>query len=118
GWCPGRRLISRADPPVTGRVDPSVVVELIAGALESGLPLARAMEAVAESLTPGPDAEALGRAASSLRSGVPAPVAAAALPEEFEALGQSAVLAELAGADLARALRSAAQDARRGRARA
>ncbi|EYT49503.1 type II secretion system F family protein [Brachybacterium muris] len=118
GWWWMRRLISRADPPVTGRVDPSVVLELIAGALESGLPLARAMEAVAESLTPGPDAEALARAASSLRSGVPAPVAAAALPEEFEALGQSAVLAELAGADLARALRSAAQDARRGRARA
>lgn len=118
GWWWMRRLIRRADPPASARVDPSVVLELIAGALDSGLPLARAMEAVAESLTPGTDAQALFRAASSLRSGVPAAVATAALPEEFAAVGQSAVLGELAGADLARALRSAALDSRRGRARA
>ncbi|MFC7456607.1 type II secretion system F family protein [Brachybacterium sp. GCM10030267] len=117
GWWWMRRLIRRADPPSGQRVDPSVVLELIAGALESGLPLSRSVSAVAGALTAGPDAHALERLATSLEAGVPAAVATRELPAEFTALGESAVLAETAGADLAHVLRSAARDARRGRAR-
>lgn len=117
GWWWMHRLIRRADPPAAQDVDPSVVLELIAGALDAGSPLPTAIEAVAASLSPGADAEALARAAGSLRAGVPAAIATAQLPAEFAALGQSAVLAQAAGADLAGALRSSAQDARRGRSR-
>lgn len=124
GWAWMHRLLRMADPPAQRSVDPSVLLELIAGALDSGSPLPAAMDAVAEALTvgpgdpPDPSAEALHRAAASLRSGVPAAVATSGLPLSLAPLGQSAVLAEVAGADLSRALRSAAQDARRGRARA
>lgn len=117
GWWWMHRLIRQADPPREHRVDPSVVLELIAGALESGLPLARSVAAVAESLAPGPDATVLSRLATALTAGVPAAEAARALPPTWEVLGRSAVLAEGSGADLARVLRSAARDARRGRAR-
>lgn len=117
GWWWMHRMIRQADPPRHHRVDPSVVLELIAGALDSGLPLARSVAAVAESLSPGADATALTRLAAALTAGVPAPHATRALPPELEALGQSAVLAEGTGADLARVLRSAARDGRRAHAR-
>lgn len=117
GWWWMRRLIRRADPPRSCDVDSSVVLELIAGALESGLPLARSVEAVGEALGEDQGAAALGRLSSALLAGVPAPVATRHLPRELAALGQSAVLAESSGADLAQVLRSAARDARRGRAR-
>lgn len=123
GWWWMHRLIHRADPPRRHRVDPSVMLELIAGSLESGLPLSRAVAAVGESLSPtgaaraGEEATALARLATALAAGVPAVHATRALPAELEALGHSAVHAEGTGADLARVLRSAARDARRGRAR-
>lgn len=117
GWWWMQRLIHRADPPSTGRVDPSVVLELIAGALESGLPLGRSVRSVAEALAPGPDTEALTRAATALEAGLAPELATAGLPAEFAALRESAILAESAGADLSRVLRSAGRDARRGRAR-
>lgn len=117
GWSWMRRLLLRADPPRRHRVDPSVQLELIAGALESGLPLPRAVAAVAEALPPGQEAAALQRVAAALGAGVPAALAGAALPEELSALARSAVLAEGTGADLAGVLRAAARDARRGRAR-
>ncbi|GAA1491328.1 type II secretion system F family protein [Brachybacterium sacelli] len=117
GWWWMRRLIHQADPPAGSHVDPSVVLELIAGALESGLPLARSVSAVAQALPAGPDALVLGRLATALEAGLPAALAAGDLPPQFAPLGQSAVLAESAGADLARVLRSAARDGRRGRAR-
>ncbi|WP_422115555.1 type II secretion system F family protein [Brachybacterium sp. UNK5269] len=117
GWWWMRRLIHRADPPRPSRVDPSVVLELIAGALESGLPLSRAVAAVAPSLPAGSDAAALARLSTALEAGVPASLATAGLPPGLAALGDSALLAETTGADLARVLRSAARDARRGRAR-
>lgn len=117
GWWWMRRLMRRADPPRDAAVDPSVVLELVAGALESGLPLSRAVRDVAEALPAGADAESLHRSAAALAAGIPAPVATAGLPRELEALSSSAVLAESTGADLARVLRSAARDARRGRAR-
>ena len=138
GWWWMHRLIRRADPPRRHRVDPSVVLELIAGSLESGLPLSRAVAAVGEALSPTDSAPigsvsagsvsagsappvaaaaALTRLAVALSAGVPAIHATRALPAELEALGHSAVLAEGTGADLARVLRSAARDARRGRTR-
>ena len=117
GWWWMRRLLRSADPPLRTEVDPSVALELIAGALESGLPLSRALAAVAAALPGGTDAEAMRAVASALAAGVPARLAVDALPAELDALGRSAVLAEETGADLARVLRSAARDARRGRAR-
>ncbi len=117
GWWWMRRLIRRADPPLPSRVDPSVVLELIAGALESGLPLSRAVAAVAPCLPPGIDTSALTRLSTALEAGVPASLATADLPPGLAALADSALLAETTGADLARVLRSAARDARRGRAR-
>ena len=117
GWWWMRRLVHRADPPRSHQVDPSVQLELIAGALDSGLPLARAVAAVGAALPPGDEATALQRSASALEAGVPAALAGRALPAELSALARSAVLAEGTGADLARVLRSAARDLRRGRAR-
>lgn len=112
-----RRLLRRADPPRTARVDPSVLLDLVAGALASGLPLAAACSAVAAALDPGPDRTALDRLARALRAGVPAPQAADPLPADLRGLGESAALAEESGADLAGVLRSAARDLRRDRAR-
>src|SRR5699024_1545224 len=112
GWWWMRRLVRRADPPATSQVDASVLLELIAGALESGLPLARAVAAVAEALDAGPDASALAR-----QAGPPAALASSDRPPPLAALGESAVLAERSGADLAQVLRSAARDTRRSRAR-
>jgi tight adherence protein B len=117
GWWWMRRLLRSADPPHREEVDASVVLELIAGALESGLPLSRALDAVGTALPAGEDAESMRAVSTALASGVPARVAVAALPAQLEALGRSATLAEETGADLARVLRSAARDARRGRAR-
>lgn len=118
GWWWMRRLIRRADPPHRHPVDPSVQLELIAGALDSGLPLARAVSAVGQALPDGEEATALQRTATALEAGVPAALAGQALPAELAALTRAVVLAEGTGADLSRVLRSAARDARRGRARA
>lgn len=117
GWWWMRRLIRQADPPASLQVDPSVLLELIGGALESGLPLARAVTAVADALETGPDASALSRLGAALEAGIPAALATGDLPPALAALGESAVLADNSGADLAQVLRSAARDARRSRAR-
>jgi tight adherence protein B len=117
GWWWMRRLIHRADPPHRHQVDPSVQLELIAGALDSGLPLAHAVAAVGDALPAGDEATALQRFSAALAAGVPATLAGRALPPELSALSRSAVLTEDTGADLARVLRSAARDARRSRAR-
>ncbi|WP_114853560.1 type II secretion system F family protein [Brachybacterium sp. YJGR34] len=117
GWWWMRRLVRRADPPAGRGVDPSLLLELIAGALESGLPLGPSVGAVAEALPPGPEATRLARLAGALAAGMPAALAARELPGPLETLGRSAVLAERSGADLAGVLRTAARDARRGRAR-
>ena len=117
GWWWMRRLIHRADPPRRRRVDPSVQLELIAGALDSGLPLSRAAAAVGHALPAGDEATALQRVSAALEAGVPAALAGRALPTELDSLARSAVLAEGTGSDLSRVLRSAARDARRGRAR-
>ena len=118
GWWWMQRLIRRADPPETGRVDPSVVLELIAGALESGLAAGAVRRLGRRSRCPRVrTSETLGRLAGALDAGLPAVLATAELPSGVRRAGESAVLAESAGADLARVLRSAARDARRGRAR-
>src|SRR5690606_28364124 len=103
---PGRRPAAapgRLDLGTTarrrGEVDPAVARELIAGALESGLPLSRALAAGAAALPGGTDAEAMRAVASALAAGVPARLAVDALPAELDALGRSAVLAEETGAD-------------------
>ena len=57
------------------------------------------------------------RLASALEAGIPAALASSDLPPPLAALGESAVLAESSGADLAQVLRSAARDTRRSRAR-
>src|SRR5699024_6299970 len=117
GWWWMRRLVRRADPPRHHRVDPSVQLELIAGALDSGLPLAGAVAAVSEALPAGEEATALQQLATAPGAGVPASLAGRTLPAELAVLARSAALAEGTGADLSRVLRSAARDARRGRAR-
>lgn len=117
GWWWMRRLVHRADPPRHHRVDPSVQLELIAGALDSGLPLARAVAAVGQALPSGQEATMLQQFATALGAGVPATLAGSTLPAELAVLARSVVLAEGTGADLSRVLRSAARDARRGRAR-
>lgn len=118
GWWWMRRLLHRADPPARHQVDTSVQLELIAGALEAGLPLARAVAAVGMALPEGAEATALRRVATALEAGVPAALTGNALPAGLEPLSRSVALAAGTGADLSRVLRSAARDARRGRARA
>ncbi|PMC76849.1 MULTISPECIES: type II secretion system F family protein [unclassified Brachybacterium] len=117
GWWWMHRMLRAADPPAPVGLDGSVLLELVAGALEAGLPLASAAQAVAQALPTSADREALERFASGLHSGLGAERAARALPTQLAALGRSAVLAEGTGADLSRVLRSAARDGRRGRAR-
>lgn len=117
GWWWMRRLVRKADPPRHHHVDPSVQLELIAGALESGLPLSRAVAAVGDALPAGAEATSLLKVAAALEAGVPAALAGRALPAELSPLARSATLAEGTGADLSRVLRSAARDARHGRAR-
>src|SRR5699024_4392949 len=68
-------------------------------------------------LPAGEEATALQQLATALGAGVPASLAGRTLPAELAVLARSAALAEGTGADLSRALRSAARDARRGRAR-
>ncbi len=116
GWWWMHRLLQRADPPPPPGVDPSVLLELIAGALRAGLPPAHAVLAVAQEID-GADAEVLEAYGRALAAGVPASLAATRLPAPLAPLGTGVVLAAEAGADLARVLRSAAADSRRGRAR-
>ncbi|PWH06513.1 pilus assembly protein TadB [Brachybacterium endophyticum] len=121
GWWWMRSLMRTAEGRVSTAVDPSVLLDLVAGAMTSGLPLAGACEVVAHALSEDRDshgaARDLDRFAQSLASGVPATLAAAHLDPSLAVLGQSALLAERSGADLTRVLSGAAQDARRDRAR-
>lgn len=121
GWTWMRRLLNSAEGTHHHRVDPSVLLELIAGALSAGLPLGRAAGIVAasadERTAQDPAIISLSRFAASLSGGIPSALAARHLDPTLRVLGQSALLSESAGADLARVLRSAAADARRGRAR-
>lgn len=117
GWWWMRQLMHAAEQGGTTGVDPSVLLELVAEALGAGLPLAEACRSVGDALPDEEFGEALRRYATSARAGVPAQVSARELPTELAALGESAVLAERSGADLARILRGGAQDARRSRAR-
>lgn len=138
GWVWMRRMLRAADPPVRDEVDPSVVLELTAGALRGGLPLSHAVQAVASAL-PGPamsgssrepiavtsptgarwrsDAAALSSFGAALAAGVPPDAAGSALPNRFAALRECAILAARSGADLVQVLQAAAQDGRRSRAR-
>src|SRR5699024_12421830 len=99
------------------RGGPWVRLELLAGAPASGQPRAGAAAAVGDALPTGEEATALQQLATALGAGVPAALAGRTLPAELDVLARSAALAEGTGADLARVLRSAARDARRGGAR-
>lgn len=118
GWLWMRRLLRRADPPPAPGVDPSVLLELIAGALSTGLGLPMACRAVADALPEHAVSADLDRFAQALLAGVSAREAARALPAHLAPLVESAQLAAASGADLSGVLRSAAEDSRRGRARA
>src|SRR5699024_3411115 len=109
-------LLGRAPPRAHG-VGRWARLALSAGALDSGLPLAGGVAAVREAVPAGEEATALQQLATALGAGVPASLAGRTLPAELAVLARSAALAEGTGADLSRVLRSAARDARRGRAR-
>jgi tight adherence protein B len=121
GWWWMRSLLRSAEGHAHSGVDPSVLLDLIAGAMTSGLPLAGAASVVARALAEDPPSQAaardLDRFAQSLAAGVPSVLAAQHLPPELAVLGESALLAERSGADLTRVLHGAARDARRDRAR-
>jgi tight adherence protein B len=121
GWWWMRSLLRTAEGHGHQGVDPSVLLDLIAGAMTSGLPLAGASGVVARALHADPTSASaaadLDRFSQSLTAGVPSQLAAEHLDPSLAVLGESALLAEHSGADLTRVLRGAAQDARRDRAR-
>lgn len=117
GWWWMHRLIRSAQGTEAHGVDPSIVLDLVAGPLASGSPLARSMQAVGACLGEDPSARQLGDAGTALAAGAPAAVALRALPAALAPLREAAMVGESTGADLAGLLRSCGRDARRGRAR-
>jgi tight adherence protein B len=123
GWWWMRRLMTSAehtDQPATTApqdVDPSVVLDLVAGTLRSGQPLAAACRTVGTALADDGTGTPLRQVGDALASGLHAEVAARRLPASLAELGRSALLAERSGADLAELLTRAARDTRRSRAR-
>src|SRR5699024_1759969 len=90
GWWWMRRLVRRAGPPAAAGVGARALCGRLAGAVEPGLPRARAVAPAAEALDAGPDASALARLASALEAGIPAALASSDLPPPLAALGESA----------------------------
>lgn len=117
GWWWMRRLVRAAQGADAHGVDPSIVLDLIAGPLAAGAPLALSLRAVAGALGADPAAPALERSGGSLAAGAPVRTALAGLPDALAPLQEAALVGESTGADLVGLLRSAAADARRGRAR-
>lgn len=117
GWWWMRRLLRSAAGRADRGVDSSLVLDLVAGPLAAGAPLAQALGAVADGLGTDPLAVPLERAGRALLAGVPVSTALAALPAPLAVLRDVALIGERTGADLVGLLRSAARDARRGRAR-
>ncbi|MFC0675598.1 type II secretion system F family protein [Brachybacterium hainanense] len=113
GWWWMRRLLRLATGPRRPGVDSSVVLELIAGPLVAGIPLAGAADAVGEAISPSEAGERLQAFASALGAGVRAEAASRDLGPELAPLREAAMLAQGSGADLASILRSSAADARR-----
>jgi tight adherence protein B len=132
GWWWMRRLMGSAehsDHPASAAaggtgttgtqdgVDPSVILDLVAGTLRSGQPLAAACRTVGAALHEDSHGPVLIQVGDALASGLHAEVAARRLPGDLAELGRSALLVERSGADLAQLLTRAAHDTRRSRAR-
>lgn len=117
GWWWMRRLLRSAAGRASHGIDPSLVLDLVAGPLTAGAPLAHALRSVAGALGPDPLAAPLDRAGRALAAGSPARTALAPLPASLAPLRDAALVGERTGADLVGLLRSSARDARRGRAR-
>lgn len=117
GWWWMRSLLSAAQARGVTGVDPSIVLDLVAGPLAAGAPLADALVAVAAALGPDPSAPALHRAGQALRAGAPVSVAVQRLPLSLTPLREAALVGAATGADLVSLLRTGGADARRGRAR-
>lgn len=123
GWWWMHRLLRAARDESPG-VDPSLVLDLVAGPLAAGSPLAHALATVGQALTSGPAlasdplAAPLERTARALAAGVGVRTALSPLPASLAPLRDAALVSDATGADLVGLLRSGARDARRGRARA
>ena len=116
GWLWMGRLLQRAagTPPL---VDPSIILDVLAGVIDSGAPLAHALRTVGTALgedEPGPE---LLRAGLALSQGVSAEVALRRLDGELGTVRSTATVSLATGAQLAPLLRIAASDLRRQRTR-
>ncbi|UYG17978.1 type II secretion system F family protein [Brachybacterium huguangmaarense] len=118
GWWWMRSLVRSArEEPAAGAVDPSIVLDLVAGPLAAGAPLAAALVAVADALEDDEAASSLEHAGTALGAGAPVAIALAGSGPALEPLREAALVGETTGADPVGLLRSNAADARRGRAR-
>lgn len=117
GWWWMRLLLRSAGPSAPDRVDPSILLELVAGPLAAGAPLASALMHVSAALDGEEPASWLDRAGRSLSAGAGAAVALADCPPQLAALRDAALVSEETGAQVAGLLHAAARDARQGRAR-
>ena len=117
GWWWMHRLLRAARDESPG-VDPSLVLDLVAGPLAAGSPLAHALATVGQALASDPLAAPLERTARALAAGVGVRTALSPLPASLAPLRDAALVSDATGADLVGLLRSGARDARRGRARA
>jgi hypothetical protein len=114
GTTPWRR--GPAVGPAQDSVSATVVMELVAAALQAGLPGPQAVEAAAVAC--GPDvAEHLAPALDAWRLGIAAECAWAGVDPAFGPLARSLVLAERTGASASVVLVAAAADARSARQR-
>ena len=116
GWWWMHRLLRAARDESPG-VDPSLVLDLVAGPLAAGSPLAHALATVGQALASDPLAAPLERTARALAAGVGVRTALSPLPASLAPLRDAALVSDATGADLVGLLRSGARDARRGRAR-
>lgn len=113
GWWWMHRLLRAAVGAPPAPVDASVVLELLAGPMVAGVPLAGAARAVGEAIAPAGDGARLCAFAAALEAGVGPEAATRGLGPELSALREATLLAHGSGADLAGILRSAAADSRR-----
>lgn len=117
GWWWMGRLLHRASGPSSSDPDPSLLLDLVAAPLATGLPLAPALHETARAIGEGPIAAELRRGGDALASGLGVDRALAGLPPALQSVRRTAVVCAESGADPVPLLRSAARADRRGRAR-
>jgi Type II secretion system (T2SS), protein F len=121
-------LVGRVDPPhepaepMDGRSPPvalpiEVVLDLVAAALDAGLPPPAAVDEAFRAIG-GPPPAPVRAAIRAMGAGVPAGRAWARADPQYAPLARALVLAELSGARVGPLVRAAAQDRRAARARA